>query len=687
LPRFGYCLAAGDRIVGVLLQIYSVRRLAGGEQTLCHLSSWCVDVSYRAMAPVLSIAATRRRDVTYINISPAAHTRRGIAAMGFERYSRGQMIFAPILSRRRTGARIVAWTPDSAATRSLPESEREILAHHVGFGCRAFIGVLDGAAYGFVTATTSALRGRVPCERVIYCRDTEVLATFAGAIGAHLAGRAALLCIVDANDRIDGLAGRFVADREPKYFKGPTRPALGDLAYSELALLNGDAMEPDVGDNFWLRFYHASRQRLLGTEPSANARAPTSEEDRPGENASTRGGPGAVLDFQRRGTMERRLERGRAAGAAAAAEVLAAPAILLRRPRVRSLSARDLAQVAAMFRKGDRRDCGSASLSSDLEAVFLGHPHYDEATCALVYERDDGVIGAFLGCLPLRASFLGSRQLGSVMSACMVGDRLRDPRAGVLLVRSHLEREHPFTLAGAANGAFLEFAALFKISVLAAHSLQWIKPVNYCGYAMSSLGGSRALTRIARGPESLFRRLTGKRSGDGFGGWRSRVVDAEAFAARFLSLVQDYRLHPDWSLDFLQWLLRKCGRRTSLGRLRLCEVADPKGVVVGCYAYHRMSEARAVVLQILTRRNAEAGVLHALIADAEAENCVAVCGSANQRLLEGLFQIPNVFYRHTCSTGVKARQPDLLEAFLAGHALVGGLVGDGWMPLASEPYD
>ena len=249
-PRYGYCLAAGDGIVGVLLQIYSVRNLASGSQTLCHLSSWCVDANYRTMAPVLSIAATKRRDVTYVNISPAVHTRRGIEALGFKRFSQGQMIFAPILSRRRTGARIVSWAKDSAASRLLPEIEQQILTDHVSFGCRAFIGLLDGAAYGFVTVKAKFLRGRLPCEHVIYCRSAGALATFAGAIGTYLASRATVLCIVDANEPIDGLVGRFVGNREPKYFKGPTPPALRDLAYSELALLNHHPIEPDAVDKF-----------------------------------------------------------------------------------------------------------------------------------------------------------------------------------------------------------------------------------------------------------------------------------------------------------------------------------------------------------------------------------------------------------------------------------------------------
>ena len=43
--------------------------------------------------------------------------------------------------------------------------------------------------------------------------------------------------IVDANDPIPGLVGVFRRGSKPKYFKGPQRPRLGDLAYTEYAIL------------------------------------------------------------------------------------------------------------------------------------------------------------------------------------------------------------------------------------------------------------------------------------------------------------------------------------------------------------------------------------------------------------------------------------------------------------------
>ena len=653
-PRYGYCLAAGDEVVGVLLQIYSFRETAGGRQVYCHHSSWCVDEAYRLMAPLLSIAATKRKDVSYVNISPALHTRRGIEALGFQQYSTGQMIFFPILSRLAKGARIESFVRDSIAAQSLPPAEWKILSDHQQLGCRAFIGVLDGDASGFLTVRSRILRNRLPCERIIYCRDVETLSTFARSIGTYLARRGAGLCVANANVPIAGLVGRFVADRDPQYFRGPAPPAFGDLAYSELVYIDVDDFGP--------------RRSEISSAP----------------NRSSPRLRGFELDGAARSEI-----------ASIAAQTPAAPTIVTGRAQVRSLAAGDLPEVASIFRGVFRKQsaAGSIALERDIETIFLRHPHYEESTSALVYERAKGGIGGFLGSLPVRASYMGAPRLGSVMSTWMVGDQSRDPRAGAMLLHGHLKRGHAFTFVDTANKRSSEFRRSLKMALLTTHSLQWIKPLNYLGYAASSLdkgrGGGlvRVLSRTAQLSEFAFRRLTTGRPTGREAEVRSARIDAATFANHFLRFAAPYALRPDWSCDFVEWLLKQCDRRPTLGPLSLCEVRDRRDAIIGCYAFHVTPQRRALVVQLLADRGAEAEVLRALIGEAEDEKCVVVCGSTNAQILDGLFCIPGVFYRHTCTTAVRTRQGELLQSFLTGDALVGGLVGDSWMPLTAEPYD
>jgi hypothetical protein len=77
----------------------------------------------------------------------------------------------------------------------------------------------------------------IPCAQLIYCRDVAEFIRFAGPIGRYLARRGKPFVIIDSNGAIPGLLGTFRPGRMAKYFKGPQRPRLGDLAYTEYAVL------------------------------------------------------------------------------------------------------------------------------------------------------------------------------------------------------------------------------------------------------------------------------------------------------------------------------------------------------------------------------------------------------------------------------------------------------------------
>ena len=52
-----------------------------------------------------------------------------------------------------------------------------------------------------------------------------------------LARRGLPFVIIDANAPMPGLAGWYSHGDMPKYFKGPQRPRLGDLAFTEYAVM------------------------------------------------------------------------------------------------------------------------------------------------------------------------------------------------------------------------------------------------------------------------------------------------------------------------------------------------------------------------------------------------------------------------------------------------------------------
>lgn len=237
-PRYGHALIVDGNLVGVLLQIFSRRDTAEGGSIRCNLSSWCVDKEHRKHSLMLHMNCVKRNEVTYINISPAEHTRKTIEALGFRRFSEGQMILAPILSAPQGKVRVIAFAADGPDAPLLSENERRILAEHAAMGCRALVCVKDGQAYPFVFQPRAVVRSLIPCSQLVYCRDVSEFVRFANAIGRYLLFRGGPFCIVDAMKNLPGMFGWFVSGRTPpKYFKGPMMPSLGDLAYTELVVL------------------------------------------------------------------------------------------------------------------------------------------------------------------------------------------------------------------------------------------------------------------------------------------------------------------------------------------------------------------------------------------------------------------------------------------------------------------
>jgi hypothetical protein len=237
LPQYGYLLETGGRPVGVLLLIFSTPHTGRDPGAIrCNLSSWYVEPAFRGYASFLAAQAQRHKTVaTYLNISPAPNTKPIVEAQGYTRYSGGLFVAVPALQRRSAdpAARLIA--ADRQPDAPCESFECELLKHHAAFGCISFWCVTAERAYPFVFRRR-LVKGVLPCAQLIYCRDVADMAKFAGMIGRHLLLLSCPVVVLDASAPVPGLLGTYVDGLMPKYFKGPERPRLGDLAYTEAAL-------------------------------------------------------------------------------------------------------------------------------------------------------------------------------------------------------------------------------------------------------------------------------------------------------------------------------------------------------------------------------------------------------------------------------------------------------------------
>ena len=177
-----------------------------------------------APIPTLLISmATKLKHVTYLNASPAPHTWRTLTAQNFEQYNFGRsIVFA--LPGRGTVSDII---PGDLL-------EAQLLRDHRALGKVALVVERDGIVSPFVFKPRRLDRPPVPVMDVMFCRGPEDFRRCLPALAKYFLSRGHLGFLIDGD--IPGALSHYAQGKEPRYFKGPHPPVLGDLAYTEKVL-------------------------------------------------------------------------------------------------------------------------------------------------------------------------------------------------------------------------------------------------------------------------------------------------------------------------------------------------------------------------------------------------------------------------------------------------------------------
>jgi hypothetical protein len=219
MPHIGYTLEADCGLVGVIFTISSQR----DQQIFCNLSSWYVEKAYRRPhATSLPNMATSAPGAIYLNISPADHTRKSMAAMGWTQYNFGRSVAFPVLTigTGKVSADIPADLP-----------ERTLLEDHRALGCVSVICTKGGTVSPFVFRRRRITRLQLPIMELIYCRATSEFEHCGSALGRYFLAQGSLGFILDG--KVKGMPSLYVKEKEPRLYKGPHPPKLNDLAYTE----------------------------------------------------------------------------------------------------------------------------------------------------------------------------------------------------------------------------------------------------------------------------------------------------------------------------------------------------------------------------------------------------------------------------------------------------------------------
>ena len=237
-PRFGYLMEHDGTAVGCLLLICARRTIDGAIADTCNVSSWYVDPAFRNFAALFASMVQKRKDITYFNITPVRPSWPILEAQGYTSYCSGQYFALPSLSSRGAMMSIQRVTVDSAPVKGLSADDDAKLRRHAGYGHLSLVCRSGGRVLPFIFFHLRKRRGVIPMPAVqlAYCPSIADFAACAGALGRYLLLRGKPVVILDANGPLAGIPGRYSEADGRKYFRGPHRPRLGDLADTEFAI-------------------------------------------------------------------------------------------------------------------------------------------------------------------------------------------------------------------------------------------------------------------------------------------------------------------------------------------------------------------------------------------------------------------------------------------------------------------
>jgi len=135
MPRYGYMLDDGSGPVGVILMISCIVPGSDGTQVRSNVSSWYAEPAFRSYASLLISHAFRHKGVTYINVTPAPHTRPILPAQGYTRYANGVFAAVPPLQIFARAPRTRILPAHETPRGPFAESDRQLLLDHLKYGC------------------------------------------------------------------------------------------------------------------------------------------------------------------------------------------------------------------------------------------------------------------------------------------------------------------------------------------------------------------------------------------------------------------------------------------------------------------------------------------------------------------------------------------------------------------------
>ena len=233
-PHHGFCLRAGDELVGVYLAFFSERVVAGRTLRVCNLAAWCVLEGYGAQGLRLLRALLATGCDLYTDLSPSGSVVPIDLRLGFQQLDTTTDV-RPNLPMWAPGRRMTVVTDHRRIATLLTGRDAVLFRDHAGArAVRHVVLVVDGEPCYVMYRRVR--RKRLPWfAALVHVGEPQLFARAVGRLGAYLLVRG--MPVLLSERRVAGgpvRPARTVPGR-PKLFRGVdvTASDVDDL-YSEI---------------------------------------------------------------------------------------------------------------------------------------------------------------------------------------------------------------------------------------------------------------------------------------------------------------------------------------------------------------------------------------------------------------------------------------------------------------------
>jgi len=286
----------------------------------------------------------------------------------------------------------------------------------------------------------------------------------------------------------------------------------------------------------------------------------------------------------------------------------------------------------------------------------------------------------------------GRKIIASVAGNNMVDPELKDPFAGVLLLRKLFASNTLLTISDSANEISRTLWTRLGANVLTLHSMRWVRILQPSRYMLSLIPKQNRISRLTpflrplcTVGDTLVSKFF-KPSSNSLEVSSAREPVYETIVREFADVIGRRALVPEYSKEGLTWLLDMASRKEQYGKLFNVVVKDGSDKVAGWYMYYTAMEGAAQVLQFAARHNMTAAVLNHMFSHARAQRCVAVMGGIETNAVKEFSENQCMFFLRNMYTVAYSQDPEITAALLQGDAFISRLEGEWWTRLQGDTF-